>query len=136
MPQVQSAVKALILNDDKFLVVKQVVHGQDFWDLPGGRVQYKETPHAALLREVKEETGLEVDISKTLGMWWFFRVVDNHQVNCTTFLCSPKHTTIDLAQNPIDERIAESRWVTKEEFLTDAYPVSHESLKRLIKREL
>lgn len=133
MPKVFAAVKALIIHNDTFLVIKQNVQGTMLWDLPGGRVEYGESPYDTLHREVQEETNLQVDIIKPLGMWWFLRM-DQNQVVCTTFLCQPRHTTVDLSKNPTEETISEHRWVKKEEFLTDKYPVSHQSLKELIRK--
>ena len=40
-----------------------------WWDLPGGFMEKNETPEHALLRELKEETGLEVRIRKLLGIY-------------------------------------------------------------------
>ncbi len=134
MPNVRAAVKALIEKDGKFLAIAQDVKGTILWDLPGGKVEHGESPFDTLEREVKEETGLSISIGETIGIWWFFRIVDKDQVVCTTFRCAPESGTLDIGSNPSEERIREWRWVTKEEFLSGDYPVSHDSLKDLIRR--
>lgn len=137
MTYVRPAVKAIIQNGDKFLILKQNIKGTILWDLPGGRVDHGESPYETLHRECKEEVGLEVDILQSLGMWWFFRMNDNGQIICNTFLCKPKHQNINTSQNPDElENITEFKWVTKEEFLNGDYPVSHESLKELVRKHL
>ncbi|MBI5390389.1 hypothetical protein HZB02_02790, partial [Candidatus Woesearchaeota archaeon] len=66
----------------------------------------------------------------------FIRAKDGDQVICHTFLCKPQHLRVDLSKNDSSEHIGEFRWVTKEEFLSSAYAVSHHSLKQLITNQL
>ncbi|NMC35970.1 NUDIX hydrolase [Candidatus Beckwithbacteria bacterium] len=132
MQQIYPAVKAIILHNHKFLIIRQIVAGQEVWDLPGGKVDYGESPYDTLFREVKEELDMEVIIVKPVGLWWFFRLGDAVQIICSTFLCKPKNTKIDLAKNPAQENIAEYRWVSKKDFLSSKYKTGHKSLKQLI----
>ena len=130
MNRVFPAVKAIIQNGEKFLVIKQAFAGKTVWDLPGGRVDYGESPYDTLVREVMEETHLSINIVKPIGFFWFFRF-DGDQVVCTTFLCNADNYEIDITKNPADENITEFRWVTKDEFLSDEYTVSDDSMKKL-----
>jgi 8-oxo-dGTP diphosphatase len=41
----------------------------DVWNLPGGGVESGEMPTEAVMREVMEETGLEVDIERLVGVY-------------------------------------------------------------------
>lgn len=136
MTKVHAAVKAIIINEEnKLLAIKQNIGDFVFWDLPGGKIEYGENPYETLTREVKEETDLDISIKKILGVWWFFRTKsDNHQIICTTFLCTINNKdNVNLTKNPTNENIGEFKWLTKEEFANATYPVSDDSLKQLIK---
>ena len=54
-------VGAMILDEDRILLEKRKNSpGKGKWSVPGGLVDLGETVEEALIREVKEETGLEV----------------------------------------------------------------------------
>ena len=133
MPAVYSAVKAVIEHNGKYLILYQQLKGEKILDLPGGKVEYGESPYHTLIREVKEEVALEIEIIRPLGMWWFFRHSDQAQVVCNTFLCHTDQTEIDLTHNPADEAIVDYAWVTKAEITgLDNWP--HESLQQLLQQ--
>lgn len=61
----QVRVTGILIEDEKVLLVKQKVANRN-WSLPGGRVENGETLEEAMIREMREETGLEVKIKKLL----------------------------------------------------------------------
>jgi 8-oxo-dGTP diphosphatase len=64
----QLAVSAAIFREGKVLLVRRARSpGHGFYSLPGGRVEFGETLHQALTREVDEETGLKIDIIGLAG---------------------------------------------------------------------
>ena len=64
----QLAVSASIFRGDKVLLVRRARSpGRGFYSLPGGRVEFGESLHTALTREVSEETGLEIEIAGLAG---------------------------------------------------------------------
>ena len=64
----QLAVSAAIFRDGKVLLVRRARSpAKGFYSLPGGRVEFGESLHQALKREVDEETGLAIDIVGLAG---------------------------------------------------------------------
>ena len=64
----QLAVSAVIFREGKILLVRRARSpGTGFYSLPGGRVEFGESLHAALHREVDEETGLRIEIGGLAG---------------------------------------------------------------------
>ncbi len=53
---------------DKILLIKRdTVPFKGYWALPGGRVDLGETVEQTIVREVKEETGLDVAVLSKIG---------------------------------------------------------------------
>ena len=64
----QLAVSAAIFRNDTILLVRRARSpAKGFYSLPGGRVEFGETLHAALNREVDEETALKIEIAGLAG---------------------------------------------------------------------
>lgn len=51
-------------NEEKLLLVRQHHDGKDIWMAPGGGIEKGETAMQAAVREVKEETNLDVKIER------------------------------------------------------------------------
>jgi 8-oxo-dGTP pyrophosphatase MutT (NUDIX family) len=66
--QIRPSVAAVIFNEDARILLQQ--RGDNgYWGLPGGSVELGETVEAAVLREVREETGYEVEIVRLVGVY-------------------------------------------------------------------
>jgi 8-oxo-dGTP diphosphatase len=64
----QLAVSGAIFRGDNILLVRRARSpAKGFYSLPGGRVEFGESLHAALHREVDEETGLKIEIVGLAG---------------------------------------------------------------------
>jgi 8-oxo-dGTP diphosphatase len=62
------AVNAIILdNNDRVLLTKR--RDIEVWCLPGGMIESNETVSNALIREVKEEIGVDVKVVRLLGVY-------------------------------------------------------------------
>ena len=59
-----------VIKDDRgrlLLIKRGHAPGAGLWSLPGGRIEPGETDTEALVREMREETGLEVEAGRLLG---------------------------------------------------------------------
>lgn len=59
-----------VIKNDKILVNKRAIEPKkDTYDIPGGFLEPGESPQECVLREVKEETGLETTIIDLIGVY-------------------------------------------------------------------
>jgi len=59
-------VTGVVLEDDRVLLLNQDTDTGRSWSLPGGKVEEGETLAGALVREMREETGLDVEPGRLL----------------------------------------------------------------------
>ncbi|MEA3429910.1 MAG: NUDIX domain-containing protein [Nanoarchaeota archaeon] len=52
--------RVLLVKNDKVLLIHRVKNGKEYWVIPGGHIDEGETHEQAAIREVKEETNLDV----------------------------------------------------------------------------
>ena len=63
---VTTRVSVLIVENEKILLVKHRKGDHEYWVLPGGRLEYGETFVDCAKREMKEETGLDIEPERFL----------------------------------------------------------------------
>lgn len=60
-------ISVVVINADRqILLVRHRKGPRQYWVLPGGRLEYGESFNECGVREVKEETGLDVEIEKVI----------------------------------------------------------------------
>jgi 8-oxo-dGTP diphosphatase len=72
LPKLQRvAAYALILRDEQILLTQLAsrISSDEKWHLPGGGVDHGENPRDALIREIREETGLEAEVGDTARVY-------------------------------------------------------------------
>ncbi|MCB1177593.1 MAG: NUDIX hydrolase [Leptospiraceae bacterium] len=60
----------IILNESNEILLC-LRNDKNIWNLPGGKVEVRESPFKACIREVKEETGLTVKLKKLIGVYLY-----------------------------------------------------------------
>lgn len=59
-------VAAVIIKDNKILLMRRIKEGQEYYVFPGGGIEENESAEDAIIREIKEELPLDVKIDKLL----------------------------------------------------------------------
>lgn len=111
--QVKLAVGAVVLQDDHVLLVRRANPPEaGRWSFPGGRVEPGERMADAAAREVREETGLDVESSRPLD--WVERIGPDHHFVIVDFAA-----TVSERQTPTPgDDAADARWVHLDEIST------------------
>jgi len=107
-----------ILRGDHLLLIRHQRHadGSSYWLLPGGGMEEGETPEVCLLREMKEETRMDVRIERLLMEDDATQFPDSFYEKRLTFLCTPLSDEARPGYEPEEEAsanyaIVEVRWV-------------------------
>jgi mutator protein MutT len=84
------------------------------WQLPKGIVEQGETPEAAAIREVREETGIATEPVQLIEKieYWYYGTESGERIRYHKFVhfFLLRYLSGDVAQH--DREVAEARWVT------------------------
>lgn len=124
----KGGVRVVIFDENKnILMVRQEHEGRNIWMVPGGGIEDQEDARQAAVREVKEETGLDVSIGKLI---WHVEEVspERGQRFVNFFLANIVGGTLALGKDPElgenEQVMREIRFLSKEELtkLENVYP--------------
>lgn len=112
MEKTDLVIGAYVIRKDKLLLVHH--KNLDKWLPPGGHIEKDETPDEAVMREIKEETGLDVELlnrgelSKEdkdniiveLALPFYANVhrVGDHDHACLFYLCRSKNDQVEISK--------------------------------------
>ncbi len=107
------SVYGLLIHENKILLMKN--RNASRLSLPGGGIELGETNEEALLREIKEETGIEAQVNQLLAFDQDFFYYDPKNIFVHTFLffyaCTPLTTTPHADDAVEDEESEKPRWI-------------------------
>ena len=134
LPEIRNTTRALIIQDDKILLLKKLGGGRgERYALPGGAQDTGETLSDALNRECEEEIAAPVEVGELLHVVEFYKIKDRqppvrqHLIEFL-FLCRiasdyipqngphPDKHQVDVVWTPINEL---SRLTLFPDYLTD-----------------
>ncbi|AZB41501.1 NUDIX domain-containing protein [Bacillus sp. FJAT-42376] len=107
-----AAVKGVIVNEGKILMVQRSAQdetGAGSWECPGGKIDFGEELEAALVREIREETGITVQVENILYAS-SFQTDPSRQVVLLTYLCRTQEQDVTLSPEH-----AHYLWASKEQ---------------------
>lgn len=99
------AVKGILLENGRALIVRRADIMQDdpigWWEFAGGTLEFGESPEEALVREYREETGLDITPERLLYVT-SVQMNPDYQIIVITYLCRRSGGEVRLS----DEHLA------------------------------
>lgn len=100
-------VAAIIKHEDRILTTQRG-YGEfrGFWEFPGGKIEAGETPHEALIREIKEELNIDILVGDLVGTIEYDYPEFHLTMHC--FICTFLSGELQLNEHE------DLKWLTKE----------------------
>jgi 8-oxo-dGTP diphosphatase len=116
---------AVIEREGRFLLTRRLpgVHLEGYWEFPGGKCERDETPVACLVREIREELGVEAAVASELMTSvhdYGSRRVELHFLEC------------EISGTPTPRLGQEMRWVPRPELASLQLPPADAELIRML----
>ncbi|PMG75620.1 NUDIX hydrolase [Shewanella sp. 10N.286.51.B7] len=106
-----TTVACVIHCQNKFLFVEEIIDGETRFNQPAGHIEAQESIPEACKREVKEETGLDIEL---LGIIAVYQFSPNEQLSFVRFTFAAETKNLIICQ-PLDKDILACHWFTLDE---------------------
>nr|MBN5935274.1 8-oxo-dGTP diphosphatase MutT [Legionella anisa] len=127
-----SVAVAVIVDEQQRILITQrpfhLPHG-GFWEFPGGKLEVNEPPEAALIREIKEEIGIEVQHYKLLGE--VKHQYSDKSVKLIIFLVSQY-----IGEPLCLEGQLAMKWVYQHELISEHFPEANREVIAMVQNHL
>ncbi|MDP1757956.1 MAG: NUDIX hydrolase [Pseudohongiella sp.] len=98
----------------RFLMVEEIVQGQQVFNQPAGHLDPGETLFQAAVREALEETAWHVELSAFLGLYQYISPENNECYIRSCFIAKALHFDESRA---LDKDIVAAHWMTLDEII-------------------
>lgn len=125
--RVKVAVALIKDEQNRFLVTQRPHHASHggYWEFPGGKLELDELAETALIREIREEVGLEILQCQFLGE--ITHQYATHNVQLHIFLVTQFSGTPFCKEGQLD-----MQWIAKQEINHDLFPEANRGILDLI----
>ncbi|MBF2056011.1 MAG: 8-oxo-dGTP diphosphatase MutT [Cyanobacterium sp. T60_A2020_053] len=125
-PQKRISVAVIIDDSHNILIDQRPPHDSmgGYWEFPGGKIEEGETPEDCVIREIKEELGVDIVIDSHL-----MDINHNYPEFTLTLMVFKCHI---IAGNPQPLESVEVRWVTPSELTNFQFPEANQAIIDLL----
>lgn len=100
-------VAAIIMHGEKIFATQRGYGDfKDGWEFPGGKIEENETPQEALVREIREELDIEIEVGELFETVEYDYPTFHLSMDC--FICKIKSGDLMLKEHEA------AQWLTKE----------------------
>ncbi|WP_041523030.1 NUDIX hydrolase [Gilvimarinus agarilyticus] len=110
-------VACVIPRNDQFLLVRELIDGEEKLNQPAGHLEADESLAQAAIRETLEETGWDITLTGIVGVDLYKAPANGETYVRTTFIGNPVQHHPELA---LDDGIIGPVWLTREQ-IAEAY---------------
>lgn len=110
--------KGIVFNEKNEILIdnrceKELKEADGKWELPGGKIEFGESPEETVKREVLEETGFVVEVKKLIPYSnvsvWKYKECLQHTV-VFSYICELKDNNCKINR---DKRVNMHKWINK-----------------------